>query len=69
MIEFNLYNTYVLFYSWPKHGKISIWTNLGNQVGAFVWILIFVHFLLHTSTLSRTLQLCGFYFRFGDFIY
>ena len=55
MIEFNLYNTYVLFYSSPKHGKISIWTNLGNQVGAFVWILIFVHFLFLTSTFSRTI--------------
>ena len=46
LIGFNPYNFYMLFFGTLMYGHISICTNLDNQVGAFVHILVFVWFLV-----------------------
>ena len=55
MIGFNPYNIYVILYGTPTYVDSSICPYLGNWVEDFVPILIFVRFLLRTSTFSCTL--------------
>ena len=51
MIGINSSDIYALFYGALTYGKISIFLNFDNWVGAFEWILVFAHFLSVISTI------------------
>ena len=49
MIGFNSYNMYTIFQGAPAYGESSIFSDLGNHVGAFLKIPICVRFFIAHS--------------------
>ena len=71
MIGFNPSNIYALLYGASTYGDSSIFTDLGNWIGAFVQILVFFNFYsaLVISILLYSYVFFDLHFIYGYFIF